>query len=82
MLGLDCSLRVGVHLVVIVLIAEGEPPENTHYVIIKDQQFIDNPNHVANHPQMSYLTQIYQVQSPPDAYCWSWKTKSKPTFAV
>ncbi len=34
--------HVSVVYVYLVLIAEGEPPENTHYVIIKDQQCIDN----------------------------------------
>ncbi len=48
--------------VYLVLIAEGEPPENTHYVIIKDhddQQCVDKLIIAANHSKISYHTQIY-----------------------
>ncbi len=56
----------GQQTVAIVLIAEGEPPENTHYVIIKDhddQQCFDKLIIAANHSKTSYHTQIYH--SPP-----------------
>ncbi len=63
--------------VYLVLIAEREPPENTHYVNIKDhddQQCFDKLIIAANHSKMSYHNQIYHF--PP----W-WTISSQGCFA-